>query len=851
MDGNVLGVLGIPLELVFEEGLDAEKQASVIRRVEEKTCFRLKREMDIDILISEVANDETSTMETLKSYLGKGLFGGKFGFLDAVSVIVCSEKISVDEMSKHYVPIDEIMGEEVEEVFRRIADLEGRKRIERQANRWSLKSLKDIFKSNPDEDKRFADGLFVLERYKEAYRIYSRYNGVDEFSCYCIEMSIYCLILSKKSVPSSIVNSLGMFGSEKVCLVRITSIAIGFSDILALEMLALLQEKSLFKALAQESLAQVLDGKKYHRKKIEMWFNSSLEFREMKYIGRSIRCCECYLDLSNFNFINGILPELERNILLSPNRYIKETLELMKGNCSPGLEDGVIEKSKEEIVIWREYQGSMCNFQGVANVVESIFVQFKGRGLVSILQKGEETPKTYWTNQKVTFDGPGEFIIEDITFNAWEVEYKVKLGIPIDIREDTPFMHVEMKDVHEVLCGELYFLSCKIVRNHNSRVKILFDNREFTTSSNMFGFEMVFQAVGVYSCRIILEAEGVITYKDVMFTVIPSFSIDTFNYKYCLPLVFLKIESHIEENSRVRSCLALSKDLEVSGLDTTTGSFYSYKEYAIEYFRKNIVGVGSGDLGQTLGVEKEKPILPENLQKLLHGMDKSPPVTSDLLFSDLIPVMEKKMIIPGEGTYSFCTFLQGKKPLRELLSPRAKEPDKVSKRETNEVILYSLKNESLGTIFDGSLEEQPGKISMRIEIEIPPKRVCVFVVKGIFEALFSPEGLSDEGIIKPICPFVYITHFSPARLKEPTIIYLCVSNYYEQHVLDVEISSPTIAICSSDSKFRVEKLSFSLFEVRSAFKKRKKYEESDIKISIKVENEEIDHECLVELPLVS
>lgn len=849
MNRGVLGVLGIPLEIHFEGGLDVDVQADAVKRIEEKTFFRLKEDMDMDVLVSRMVKDPRSTIDTLRSALGKGLFGERFRFMDEVIVVVCPERISVDEMSKHCVSIDEIMGENVEEVFKRIVSLEGEGRIKKQGGRWSFKSLTEIFKSNPEEDKRLADGLFLMQRYKEAYKVYSRYKDTGEFSQYCIEMSVYCLVLSKKPVPSSLINSLWMIEAKSIRLVRMISITMGVENAVALEILSLLDPESRFKAFAQENLAQAL-GKKYCRKRIEMWFYSALKFYDSEDLDRSVRCCEHFLNLTDSILLEKSLSTLARGGLIYSNKYIRRVLKSMKEGSRVITEDMMSKEDEGIVAIRREWRGSVCNFQGVLNVVESIFLECKRRGFVSISNVEGKTVKAYHTGQRISFDGPGKFCINYATFNTHGIDRKINLGIPLDIREDVPFMHLEVKDVCEVFCGELYFLSCKVIRNHRSSIRVYFDNKEFTTDRNMFSFEILFPSVGAYVRRVTIEASGCIAYKDVKFVVVPSFSIDIFNYNHCLPLLFLKVESHTVEDSRLRSLSMLNNNLEVTGVEVVSPSS-SYKDYAIEYLIKNIVGTNN-DLNELPKVMKEELPSSKGRQKVLQAMDRSSPVTSDLLFSDLIPKMKNEIVLAGRGICSMCVFLQGKKDLKELLNLKSETFNKMEISMVDKALLSSSKLRTRpggsGTAHNFSIEDFRG-IPIKVEIEVSPKRICIFILDGTFEALLSKQK-DNRSISKSRSPFVYITRFSSIRLNEPTIIYLCISNYYEHHALNVKISSETIAICKEDSIFSVEKLSFSLFEIRCVFKKSKKYGSDDIGISIKIGSEETNYEWLVELPFV-
>ncbi|WEL38285.1 hypothetical protein PFJ87_03g01450 [Encephalitozoon hellem] len=844
MDRNVLEALGIPLDLSFEGGLSTDTQADVVKRIEEKTFFRLKEDMDVDAMISGVVSDASSTMDTLRNTLGKGMFGERFRFLERVCVIVCPERISVDEMSNHCVSIDEIMGEDIGKIFGRIMSLEGEARVRRQGGRWSFKSFTDIFKSKPEDDKSLADGLFLMQRYKEAYKVYSRYRGVDEFSQYCIEMSIYCLVLSKKPIPLNFINYLEMFEAESIRLVRMMSIIIGTENVAALYVLSLLDPRSLFKAFAQESLAQVLDSREYCRKKTELLFCSALRFYDAKHMSRSARCCENFLGLTDTILSGMDLSTLVRSGLVYCNKHIKRVLKSIKEETGTDSED--IEKEDEEVVIVkRELHGSICDFKGILNVVESVFLECKRVGLVSISNMESGAIRTYPTGQSIAFDGPGKFLMSHVTFNFRGIEKKMRVGIQLDVKEEASFMHLEVSDVCEVFCGELYSLYCKVIRSHGSGVKVYFDCREFITDKNSFSLEILFPSVGIYTRRVILETPGCIAYKDVKFVVVPSFSIDTFNYKHCLPLLFLRIESHGIECSRLRACSMLNDNFEVVGVKAVD-PYFSYRDYAVEYFRKNIVG-SSGSLSELPKATREDLLSSAETQKVLHAMYRSPPVSLDLLFGDLIPEIKNEIVLSGRGIYSVCVFLRGKKSLNELLNSKNESFSKIEASLPSSRSRAGLED-SAGS-YNSSMKDFRG-IPMKIEIEVSPKRICMFMLEETFGTLLFSRKKGDEAVPKSMNPFVYITYSSSILAYEPTIIYLCISNYCEHCTLDVRILSDTIAICSEDSTFSVEKLSFSLFEIRCMFKERKRYGSDDIKMSMKTGDEEIDYEWLVELPFV-
>lgn len=859
MDGNVLGVLGIPLDLIFEGGLDTEIQTGVVQRIEERTPFRVKEEGSLESLMSEAAEDLSSTMHSMASALARGTFGQGFEFMDPVDVFICLEKISVDEMPRHCVSMDEVMGEEVEKVFGRIIEAEAWKRTEKQSNRWSLRSLSDIFKSDPASDKTVGDGLFLSGRYREAYKIYSKYRGTDEFSCYCVEMSVYCLLLARKPIPQEMIRLLEQFGTGcKVYVTRLMAVIIASREcLLALRTLPRIQTGPLFRALAQEDLALSLEDRRWDRKRTGIIFESAVILHREGYIGRSMRCYERFLALTKQMIDSNRFLGATQDVLSYSSRFVRGILRSVEGE---GLESraesrNVSQHMKEAIEVLRRHGRSTSDFKGAVNTVESVVLECGRPGLVRIMSMGDGSSKVYRIGQAIQFDASGRFVIESISFGERGIEESAEVGVTLDVGEDVLFMHVETDDVCEVLCGELYFLRCQVFKNHSSRIKVFFGGKEFATDCQAFGLEVLFPSTGVYDKRLVLEACGITTYKDIRFVALPSFSIDIFNYRHCLPLLFLKVQSHVASSCTMKPYAMGSGGFDVCGVDAVRSSD-SYKRYAIEYFGRRIVGANGYSINE-LRTPKDE-IQPEDFQGVLCSMERSSPIVTDLLFGDLISTMKDEIEIPGKSIFSACVFLRVKTTLQSLVS--AKEGS-----HGNEDTKMQSVDEALMQIMQSRCRLRSQKkvpeagtsallshtIPIKVEVEISRTRRCVFMVEGMFAtSVRRPCGELDRKGRGPLGPFIYMTHLAPIRTNEPTVVYLCISNYYEDRTVTARLSSSTMVICREDAVVVAKELSASFFEIRSVFKEKKKYEGSDIEMRIEAGGEEIGYESFVELPLV-
>lgn len=863
MDEIVMNALRIPVRIEFEEGLGTDIQARIVEMMARLTPFCvLRQDVSISTVMSNLAGDMDSSLDMLVAILSLHDFGQGFKFMDGIDVLVCAERVSND-VSGYCVLIDEVSEDRgVVNAFGRILDQEIERRVTRH-EKWDIKSFTSLFRSNSATDKKIADGLFVSRKYREAYKIYSRYGGADEFSCYCTEMSVYCLLLSKRPVSREAVECMKNPGSMcNVYLIRLitTVMSLGLR-VLALRLSSLLPSNSLFEALAFESLSRSLcDEDGYFRKRVEMAFSSAMIFNSAGFCARFARCAEHFLKLLETRLVKNMTCSTRRDILFLdyPIRRIMDALVEMKiGAVVPVLMDEIGSHGTDEpIRIFRRRGGSIVELQGSMNVRECISMQCKAKGSVRILDAETSTIQIYDATKEICIGGPGRFLIKDLTVSKGGMEHISEINRTVEVGKDVPFMHIDVSSDHEVYCGENYTFVCRVDRNYSSSTRVVFGSNEFVTDSDVFDISTMFPITGVFCTELSVESNGIESHQKISFVVLPSFSIDMFHYKYCFPLVFLKIHNHTAEDARVTSLCMLNREFEMSGMDEVR-SVYSYKESSVRYFRENVVGVNNlfEIRCRKCGNEAKKH------QEVLASMEKSVPIVSDLFFEGLVAQTAGQVLLPRGRTCFVRLFLRRREEfagstlslIRTDSDPQLTCTDMRLIRDSRFDFVLDNIESFPGLSFDTTL---PHECPVKIEIELSSGRTCGFAVNGLFNmiALASTEITSSvvhEHTFRSLMPFIYITHSTSIELNEPAIMYLCVSNYYERYGLVIKLSSHSIVMCDEDRVLDVQRFSFSLFEIRSIFLKKKKYGTEDLRIQVIFDGQEINYEGLVDLPFVA
>lgn len=832
---NVLGALRIPVRIAFEESFDLDTRERTAEIIAQTTVFCTRRQdADVDELVNGIAGDADLSLQALGDALGRCDFQQEHGFMDVVDVFVCRENISIDQTSKYCICIGDASGEqEIAAAFDEILNNEVRKRLETLEKKWGLGVLTGIFKSNPASDKRLADGLFAAGRHREAGRVYSKYREDDAFSHYCTEMTVYCLALCGKPLPHGIAEYMKRsefrFG---IHLIRLITVALGLDlDVLAMNLLPVLDADSVFRALVGEELLKRLGSEgRYRRKMAEIAFVSALGFDAAGFHRRSTKCAEHFLACKD----SGVVAGLDAEFLRPALRHIAKML----GRSS---EQSSIEA---DVKMFRVLGGSLAEFQGTINRRESLLLQCSREGQISITDSNGQL-QTHPTNANIWLERADEFLIRDIVFGDDGIKQILEINVPVMVEEDARFIHVEADDSHEVYCGEEYRLGCRIVRNFACTARMMLNGDSFETDVDAFAFQTVFTTTGVFLVELVVESGGMRALREIRFVVSPSFSISMFNYKYCLPLVFLRIQSHVQEDARVRLIRILNRDFDVVGTDAVR-SVYSYKESAIKYFREKIIGVDvsveTNRHGGRCG----------GSQETFGSIEKCMPVASDLFFGDIVRESSGEVGLASRRCSFVRVFLRRKEDAcGDVLDLKADcawmtQGDRQRVCSSRLGFVGRNKDQCPGLSAECTL---PHEAPVKIEIELRSGRMCMFVLSGLFSEL-ALESAGSTKIFQPLVPFVYVTHSSAIRLNEPTVMYVCISNYYEYCKLSVELASHSIVICKDDCAFDVDPFSFSFSEIRSVFLKRKKYGTEDLRIQIRAEGEDARYEGIIDLPFV-
>lgn len=153
----------------------------IIKKIKETNYFNIKQKNQTNYtfgndLISTLYKDEIYTFKNLTIY------------------IVCDKS-----KSDFYIPYSYFDSEEYLIQLEKIYKLCLPKKEESFLSKGSS-LFKSFILDTYMDDKSKADSFFLVGKYEDAYKIYSKYTDYNDFSHYCIEMAFYCT-LKYKEVP--------------------------------------------------------------------------------------------------------------------------------------------------------------------------------------------------------------------------------------------------------------------------------------------------------------------------------------------------------------------------------------------------------------------------------------------------------------------------------------------------------------------------------------------------------------------------------------------------------------------------------------------------------------------------
>ncbi|KAH9411871.1 hypothetical protein HK407_03g06230 [Ordospora pajunii] len=870
---DVMKVLGIPLEIVFDGCIGEDVQSNVIDLIEKRTFFRVKqRDVSMDSLIFEALKDVSFSMCDLRYWIGKCLFDQEIEFMESVNVMVCDKMPTSAVKNRYCICINEISSaDDLEIVFQRVIEFEIEKRLDVSEKGWSLGTFSNIFRNDPARDKRVGDGLFLAQRYKEAYKVYSRY-GKGEFGYYCTQMSIYCLVLSNKPVPKEILERFHCAGEKlDVYLIRLVCAVIDVqSGRLAIRIVPSLTCGSLFKAFAQECLNKVLDGNGYARKRAAIAYDCAVLFLKAGLAERAISCASVFLGMTDMMLCKEDCGAITKDILVFAQSYIrsiagiKSKALLHKGaldeylqytNSRDYLYKTSINRIRNVVKLFRAYEGSISKFEGKLNTKESLLIESKIRCIARILN-GNGVESICEGNGEIALGKLGKYIIKDMILKTNGVDRIVQIEELIDVDEEVKFMHVCMESIYEMYCGEVRQVTCRVIRNYDSEIVISFCGMEFITSSNEFIFDMMFPCVGYFDEEVAIESDGIRAWRSIRFNVIPSFSISFLHYKYCFPLLFIRVLNHTREDARLAKVSSMNNRFEVFGMSVGTLSFS--REEAIKYFKKNILGVnGNYTEANELKSISTKPS--GSVQDILGSMSKSPPVISDLFFQDMVSAASEEISLDAKTNSIFafvkqCNSMNGS--ILNLNEEAQENSQMCGSLQIDRVLVrnarFMMVSKYIGEHPSISLDSiTPYELPIKIEISVSSERRCVFVPGCVLtELALGALDIRNTCLGNAQAPFVYITHSAPIGLNEPAIIYLCVSNYYQNSKLMVSILPKHVIVCNEDRSHCVGEMSFSFFEIRCMLLRRGRYNADDMGVTVHTDDEQIEFECEADVAVV-
>lgn len=174
---SIINLLFKPHILIKFESTDAD-YFEIVHTLQNSKLFNVKASIGKLFTPSTEINILTSTKYSYEKYL----------FLD-ISIIINSEGTYI---------YNNFLYDNLQDLYNAIINLET-SYIDFFNNSYN-KIL--FFKNNYLLDKKQADKYFINKKYKNAYKIYMKYvKDSNDFSNYCLEMSIYCCLILKTSLP--------------------------------------------------------------------------------------------------------------------------------------------------------------------------------------------------------------------------------------------------------------------------------------------------------------------------------------------------------------------------------------------------------------------------------------------------------------------------------------------------------------------------------------------------------------------------------------------------------------------------------------------------------------------------
>ncbi|WUR02379.1 uncharacterized protein VNE69_01317 [Vairimorpha necatrix] len=140
--------------------------------------------------------------------------------------------------------------------------------------------LKSILLDTYMEDKNKADSYFLAKKYDEAYKLYSKYRNYNDFSHYCIEMSVYCKF-KYEDIPSHFVDT---FYYKRLVFLLLTSREY---DFLCYQVYK--SSTKIIKNIMYELGERLFKTKKFKRKGLElMYFNGQVAEEDLDFVFNGI-----------------------------------------------------------------------------------------------------------------------------------------------------------------------------------------------------------------------------------------------------------------------------------------------------------------------------------------------------------------------------------------------------------------------------------------------------------------------------------------------------------------------------------------------------------------------------------
>jgi hypothetical protein len=838
MDAFILRALRVPVRVLFGGNIDSESQGAALSSIERLAPFSANLP-ELDLIDAMLKIGSGKELQELVEPLLSHVVVTEPCFFKEVELAVCADEVQncmsvgtlLDENAAARA-LNDLLRTEVERV---LADEEGR---------WSLRSLSRIFNANPEEDKVRADAMFLSGRHRDAYRLYSKYFGADPFSHHCIEMSLYCLMLIGRRMSPVVVeniNNSGFRSSPNFIRVLIISVHLKQSEF-GLHLLPLLDTR--FRALRnilQEELAMSLE-ESYFRKGLQLMYGSILDHHEMGERRKAERCCRRFLErirgldrMGKYGDVAFFGDSVQHLCDIFSMAEMPDASEVAEG-CEALMDEIKRENEAENVGVLRCMNGSRAALDGRMSTKESAVVAFERTAVVRIASD------TMWQCLTDTEIRPaGGFTILDLAYHRRGVQVVRAMNKRVEVSDDVRYMHVEVKKEHVVYCYERYTLCCKILRNFSGPAVVVFNGNEFSTQSDSVSLDVYFTTARARDLELTLLAEDLAVSRMIRFDVRPSFTFELIHYKYCLPLLYLRVTNHTNEHSRCTGICMRSGNFEVAGAQMLD-SVLDLERNSMEYLERQILGADQEFAEIRLGASGAG----DDVQKMLKALNRSSDIVADLFFAELVPDLREEVVVRPRKTVLVGIHLrESSRAVHEVLD-RDREIEMVSSGRLREAFLQSHEDMPVSPRRMGPF--------VRIDMEFGMHKAFHLALDETLNEVAILRGMevtqSFVGFSARYRPFIYMAGAGSIRLNEAAVVYLCISNYYDGR-LDIEVSSTAALICEEDRTASVDGFSFALVELRCLFTVNRKCDADDFLISARYDGVESPCDCFVNLPFIT